>query len=107
MAILDPEDDPLAGSGRGQAGIAVGRPGIGVMGARERPVARTARLTKGVERVFDDVVAGRADDMDEELTGKLAEAELLAHPAAVDRDRAALVAAAFGPFGDHLAIAVE
>ena len=77
------------------------------MGARERPVACVTGLAVGVERVFDDVVTGRAGDMDKELAGKLAEPELLAYSAAVDRNRTALAAAALSPFGDHLAVAVE
>src|SRR5437762_10817103 len=99
VAVLDPEDDPLARAGRRQASVAVRRPGIGVMGARERPVACVTGLAIGVERVLDDVVPGRAGDMDEELPGELAEPELLAYPAAVDRNRTALAGTALSPFG--------
>ena len=107
VAVLHPQDDPLAGARRRQTGIAVGRPGVRVMGAGQRPVARCAGFAKGVESVFDDIVARRPDDMDEELAGKVAEAELRADPATVDRDRTGLVAAALVPIGNHPAIAVE
>src|SRR5436190_21031504 len=77
------------------------------MGAGQGAVAGRAGLAKGIERVFDDVVPGGAGDMDEQLPGKIAEAELLAHLPAVDRQRSDPGAAAFAPFGDDRAIAVE
>ena len=42
VTVLDPEDDLLAGGRCRQAGIAVGRPGIGVMGCRQRLVTAAA-----------------------------------------------------------------
>ncbi len=66
MAVLHPQHDLLASVRRRQAGIEIGRPGIGVMGLRQHAVA----IAIGVERVFDDVVSGRAYHMHEELAGK-------------------------------------
>src|SRR2546423_13545176 len=107
MAVLDPKDDPLAGSRRRETGVAVGRPGVRVMRAGQRAVLDGARLAVGIERVFNDIVPGRADDMDEQLAGKIDEPESRAHLLAVDRDRAGGITVALLPLGEDLAVAVE
>src|ERR1051325_2440140 len=107
MTVLHPKDDPLAGCRRRETGITFGRPGVGVVGAGQRTLRRGARLPVGVERVFGDVVAGGADDVNEQLAGKIAEPEAVANLPTVDCDRAGPRAAGFAPFGDDLAIAVE
>ncbi len=108
MAVLDPQHDVLAGRGRRQPGVAVGRPRIGVMGSRQRPVAAIggvgAAIAEGVERVFDDVMPGRADDVQEQLAAKFRQAKARADLAAVEHDACGLTAAAFAPFGQDLAV---
>ena len=107
VAVLHPQDDALPwGRGR-QAGVAVGGPCIGVVGAGQGAVYDKAALAKGVEGVFDDIVPGCARDMDKELPGEIAELEARAHLAAIDRQRSDCVSGALAPFGDDLAIAVE
>ena len=97
----------LIGGGGRQAGVAVGGPCIGVVGAGQGAVYDKAALAKGVEGVFDDIVPGCARDMDKELPGEIAELEARAHLAAIDRQRSDCVSGALAPFGDDLAIAVE
>ena len=82
VRILQPEDHPLAGRRRRQSGITVRWPGIGVMGTRQHEVV--FRRAVDVERVFDNVVAGGAGDVDEQLAGKLAKVEAFARPTAVN-----------------------
>ncbi len=77
------------------------------MGAGQRAVIDRAGDAEDVERVFDHIVAGSADDMDEQLPGKIAEPKALAHLSAVDRNRARPITAGLAPLGDDLAIAVE
>ena len=43
------------------------------MKSRNRPVANGVGAAEGVERVFDDVVPGRPDKMDEQLSDEIAE----------------------------------
>ena len=62
---------------------------------------------KGVERVFDDVVTGRADDMQEQLAGEFGQTKARADLAAVDHDRAGCRPAALAPFGEDFAVVVE
>ncbi len=83
VRVLKPEDHPLAGARGGKPGIALGRPGIGVMGGRE---ALTPRLGQGVERVFHYIVTGRADHVQKELAGEGRKAETGADGAAVEDD---------------------
>ena len=74
MTVLEPQHDLLARGWRRQAGVAVSRPGIGVMGRRKRAVTATegpgAALAEDVESIFDDVVPGGADDMQEQLAAE-------------------------------------
>ena len=84
MAVLHPQHDLFIGLGRRQPGVVVGRPRVGVVRARQ--LVRS--IAEHVERVLDDVVADRADYVDEKLARELAEAEAPAHLAAVDRDPA-------------------
>ena len=85
MAVLDPEQDPLVGARRRQAGVVVGGPGVGVVGAGQH----RRLVAVGVERVLYHVVAGDAGDVEEELAGEGAQAETPAHLGAVDHDRRA------------------
>ena len=108
VAVLHPQEHLLVRVGRGQAGVAVGRPGVGVVGDREAEVRSLARLAAvDVERVFHHVVAGHADRMDEQLAGELRQAEAGAHLAAVDGERAGAVGQHLLPGGQHGTIGAE
>ena len=74
---------------------------------QESAPSASSPLAESVERVFHDVVAGRADDMDEELAGEFAETEA-ARTARLSMTIApALAAGSSPPIGEHLAVAVE
>ena len=60
-----------------------------------------------VERVFDDVVAGDADGVDEELAGEVGQAKAGADLAAVDGDAGGAGGDGVFPFGKHVAGGVE
>ena len=62
------------------------------------------RVAEGIERVFDDVVPGRADDVQKKLTTEFRQAEALAYLAAVENDGARRGVATLAPFGQHAAI---
>src|SRR5215469_12379228 len=85
LAVLHPERYVLAVIGRGKTGIEIRRPGIGVMRAGESALGVASAI--GVERVFDDVMALRANRMNEKLAGELRQGETLPHRLAVDDDR--------------------
>ena len=104
MAVLQPEGDALTVSRGGHAGVAIAGPGVGVVRDRK---ARFAAGAVGVERVFDHVVTGGADGMDEELAGELGQAEAGADVGAVDRDAADASGRALFPLGDDAALRVE
>src|SRR5689334_22372954 len=73
-----------------------------------RGEARVTAIAEGVERVFDDVVPDRADDMHKELAGEFAEGEAAANVAAVEDDRAAIGRHGLAPLRQDLAaLAVE
>src|ERR1700719_2876376 len=65
VAVLDPSQYPLAGSGWRETGVWVGSTSVVVMraGKRSEPlsVGRAVPVEK-IERIFDDVVPGRADN---------------------------------------------
>ena len=103
MAVLDPQHDPLAGPGRRQPGIKIGRPGIGVVGAGQHRLL----LAVGVEGIFDHIVPGGADHMHEQLAGERTQAEALPHLTAVDDDAAGRLAQLLPPLGQDLAGLIE
>ncbi len=103
MAVLHPEQQGLARLGRRHAGIQIGRPGIGVVGATELP----AGFRETVDRVFHHVVALDADRVDEQRAGEIAQAKPLAHRAAVDADGVEGAFQRLGPFRQHGAIGAE
>ena len=70
--------------------------GCGELAAPRRVVA------KDVERVFDDVVPGRADDVHEQLAGKFGQPEAGADLAAVEDDARRPGAAVLAPLGEPL-----
>src|SRR5271165_5121696 len=115
MAVLKPEHDSLAGAGRGEAGIAVCGPSVRVMSGGERAVGigtitagdLGAGIAEYVEGVFDDVVPGRSDDVEKQLTAEFGEAEAVADFAAIQDDRAPSRSTAFAPFGEDLTITGE
>ena len=65
------------------------------------------RFAEGVESVFDDIVPGRTDDVQENLAGKFRKSEPLAYLAAVENDHARRCCRTLAPFGQHLAVAGE
>ena len=93
VGILDEERDGFIRAGRGQAGVEVGRPGVGVMVAGQR----AALGAIGVERVFNDVMAGDPERVHKQRAAEVAEAEALAHRAAVDGKQRAGPAEALAP----------
>ena len=110
MAVLDPQHELLARGGSGKAGVPVGGPGVGVMRAGEGAVPAAfgpAGLVENVERVFDDVVPGRADDVQKKLSAKAGQSKPLAYLPTVENDGACGRLAALGPFGQNLATIVE
>jgi hypothetical protein len=107
MTILDPQDYALARRRRRQPSVAVGRPGIRVMRAGKSAIRLAAGIAEHVERVFDDVMPGRSDNMEEKLTGEVAGREPPAHIAAVNRDRGPGFAALLAPFGDFSSRVIE
>src|ERR1051326_2538412 len=100
MAVLYPQEDALPRGGRRHAGIAVRRPGIGIVRTGERAVRGGPALAKGVEGVFYDIVPRRARNMDKELSSEITELESRAHLSAVDRQRGHRVSGALAPFRD-------
>jgi hypothetical protein len=75
------------------------------MRARESALAIAAAIR--IERVFYDVMALRADRMDEKLAGEFRQSETLPHRFAVDRDRRRTGRDVLGPFGDRFAAGIE
>src|SRR2546423_1054567 len=88
MAVLHPKQNALVGARGGQARIEVARPGIGIVGARQRCVV--AFLPDGIERVFHDVVACGADRVQKQLARESRKIETLPDLAAVEDDGAEL-----------------
>ncbi len=103
QAVLDPEDHPLILARCGQAGIEIGRPGVGVVGAAE---AR-AVVVDDVERVLDHVVARRAGYVHEQLSLEGRQVEAGPHLAAVDHDGRGVRGQGLAPARHHRAGAVE
>src|SRR5665213_1073876 len=66
-----------------------------------------ARVAIDVERVFDGVVPGGADGVNEKLTGEFAELESLPHFAAVDRHHAQAQRQFLPPLGQGFAACAE
>src|SRR6185437_17148726 len=64
-------------------------------------------LAKRVEGVFDDVMTGRANDVQEELPGESGQLEAGADFAAVEDDAGCPGADRLAPFGEALPRAVE
>ena len=104
VAVLQPQDHPLVLARRRQAGVAIRRPGIGVVRAGQ---AGAVVAGIGVERVFHHVVAGRADRVHEQLAGERRQAEALAHRAAVDGEAAGPGRNLLLPGRQHRAVRVE
>ena len=67
VAVLHPQHHAFVVARRGQAGVAIGRPGVGVVRAGQAG-AVVGRV--GVQRVFHHVMAGGADRVDEQLAGE-------------------------------------
>ena len=59
--------------------------------------------SENVERIFDDVVPGRADDVQKKLPAKLGQSKPLADLPTVENDGACGRLAALGPLGQDLA----
>src|SRR5689334_21896632 len=110
MAVLDPKQHSFPAGRSGQAGISVGRPGVGIMRARQCTAAATLRrvdVAENVQRVFDDVVPGGAYDMEKKLPTKLGQSKSLAYIAAVEDDGPCAGRAALVPFSQHPAASGE
>src|SRR5262249_21932450 len=115
MTVLNPKDDPLVGAGRREARVAIRGPRVGVMGGRERAIdtaaivggGSSACIAERIERVFDDVVPGCADDVEKQLTAEFGKAEAVADFAAIEDDCTSSRSAALGPLGEDLAIRGE
>src|SRR5215831_20007342 len=115
MAVLNPEHDPLAGSGCRKPCIAVRGPRVRIMRGRQRASGLLlgtagnirAGLADRVEGVFDDVVPGGSNDVEKQLTAKFRETEAGANLAAIENDRTCFRSTALAPFGEDFAIACE
>ena len=108
MAVLHPQQHLLVCVGRGQAGVAVGRPGVGVVRHGQpqvRPLAGLAAV--GVEGVFHHIVAGHSDRVDEQLAGELRQVETRAYLAAVDGKGAGAVSQRLLPGGQNGSVGAE
>ena len=103
VRILHPQNHVFVLCRCRQTGVVIGRPGVGVVGAGQN----RAVGTEGVERIFQHVVPGGADHVNEKLSGEFAQAEALAHRAAVYGDAVRPGAQGLGPPGQHLAVAAE
>ncbi len=77
------------------------------MGAGERRRAGGIVIREGVERVFDDVVPGGADDMEKELAREGGQAEPGADGAAVEHDGAEAGRRRLAPFGEDPPLGIE
>ena len=104
VAVLEPEHDGFGGFGGGQAGVMVAGPGVGVVGAGEGAFGAGA---VGVEGVFDDVVPGGADRVDEELAFEGGEGEAGADLGAVEREAGGAGGDGLFPFGEDVAVGGE
>ena len=58
---------------------------------------------KSVERVFDDIVTGSTDDVQEQLANEFGQAKARSDFAAVEHNAAGCRPAAFAPFGKYFA----
>src|SRR5690606_22680479 len=101
--VLNPKHDLLAGLGRGQAGVKIRWPGIGVVGAGQ--ILRS--FAEDVERVLDDIMAGSAYRMYEELPRELTQLETPPDLPAVDDDAGRPRRQGLPPFGQDGAPLVE
>ncbi len=81
------------------------------MGAGKNAALSVLGIAEGIECVFDDIVPGRADDMEEELAGEFRQGETGADLAAVEHDTGGTAQFAEGdcllPFRQHLAAGIE
>src|ERR1700752_256055 len=68
------------------------------------PVSRVAPA-EDVEPIFDDVVPGRADDVQKKLSAKLRKPKALPNFPTVENDRARGLLALVAPFGQPAAVA--
>src|SRR5436305_4385559 len=60
---------------------------------------------ENVERIFDDVVPGRADDVQKKLSAKFRKPKSLPNFPTVENDRARGVLTVLAPFGQYAAVA--
>ena len=103
------------GAGRGKPRVAICGPSVGVVRRGERAIGAVtiaagdvgAGIAKCIEGVFDDVVPGRSDDVNEQLTAEFGEAKRFADFAAVEDDHAPGRSAALAPLGEDPAITGE
>ena len=104
VAVLQPQHHALVRPRCRQAGVAVGRPGVGVVRAGEAgaPVGRIS-----IQRVFHDIVPRGPDRVQEQLAREFRQAEARAHGAAVDREPAGPVRQRLFPGGERGAGGIE
>ena len=88
VAVLQPQDHLLVVARRRQAGVAIRRPGVGVVRARQAGARGRGVACIRVERVFHHVVSRRTDRVQEQLAGERGQTETFAHDATVDGEAA-------------------